>query len=133
VSVLPDLQTLLTDRGVGPVTLGRRPASPDTILTLQTYQGDPNRLYAETGVPADERLAVQVVARARNQAEAEQLAARAFDALQFHARVINGRRYRHSRANQHPAYIGIDENDRALVSFNLTLRRYRTAGLDKEQ
>lgn len=134
MSVLLDLATLLQAKGVGTlwttIFIGRRPSTPDTCLVLQSYQGDPNRLHGDTNVPADERLAVQVMARAVNQADAEALAEAAFTQVQFrHETLASGRVYAWCRANQSPAYIGVDENNRALISFNVTLRRDRTTDL----
>lgn len=133
MSVLTDLGTLLASKNVGvlwtDIFLGRRPAEPDLCLTLQTYAGDPNRLHGDTNVPADERLAVQVMARAVSQADAEALAENAFTNVTFRYQVINGNRYAWCRANQRPAYVGVDANNRPLISFNVSLRRDRTTNL----
>lgn len=133
MSVLTDLGQLLETRSVGilwtDIFLGRRPAEPDTCLTLQTYQGDPNRLHGDSNVPADERLAVQVMARAADQGDAEALAESAYTKIAFRSKTLNGNRYAWCRANTRPAYVGVDANDRALVSFNVTLRRDRTTDL----
>ena len=127
MSVLRDLATLLT--GVGaPIITGRRPATPDRMVSLQTYPGDPNRYLDANNLPADERLAVQLTARAErnNQAAAETLAEAAFRAVTQRHVTINGRRYAWIRANHYPAYAGTDENDRPLVVVNLTIRRHGT-------
>lgn len=135
MSVLNDLGTYLASKNVGvlwtDIFLGRRPANPHLCLTLQTYPGDPNRLHGDTNVPADERLAVQVMARGPvdGQAAAETLAESAFTRIAFRYQVINGNRYAWCRANQRPAYVGVDENNRPLISFNVTLRRDRTTDL----
>jgi len=134
MSVLNDLAQLLEDEGVGTVEtdifMNRRPDAPDTCLTLTIYQGEDNRLHADTNIPADERLAVQVSARAPAYVDAETLADQAFTALHFrHRTLTSGRRYAWSKANQSPGYIGVDANDRKLIVFNLRLRRHRTTDL----
>lgn len=124
MSVLTDLATLLTSVGA-PVVPGRRPAAPDRVVSLQTYPGDPNRILDANNLPADERLAVQVTARAErgNQAAAEALAEAAFRAVSRRHVVLNGRAYDWIRANHYPAYVGVDENDRPMVVVNVTARR----------
>ena len=128
MSVLLDLKTLLDSESVGPAFIGRRldpPEQPDAGIWLQTYVGDPNRLLDGDNLPADERLAVQVMARAQqhDQFAAETLAHQAFRALSTRHVSVNGREYAWVRANHYPAYIGVDENDRPLVVCNFTARR----------
>ena len=134
MSVLPDLAQLLEDASVGTlgttIFMSRRPDSPGTCVTLTAYQGEDNRLHADTNIPADERLSVQVATRAADYATAETLADQAFTALHFrHKTLASGRRYAWSKANQSPGYIGVDANDRKLIVFNLRLRRHRTTDL----
>lgn len=134
MSVLSDLAQLLQTEGVGTVGtdifMVRRPDSPNTCLTLTEYQGEDNRLPGPTNIPADERLSVQVAARAESYPDAEALASQAFTALHFrHKTLASGRRYAWSKANQSPGYIGVDANDRKLIVFNLRLRRHRTTDL----
>lgn len=132
MSVLTDLASVLTAAEVTPVFRGGRPATPDACVTLQSYLGDPNRAFSDTGVPAIEQHNIQVVARAANQGAAETLAKAAFDAIQFPFKLINGSRYTHCRANQNPAFIGVDANDRPLIAFNVRLTKLRSAGLELE-
>lgn len=129
MSELLDFAKRLQTAGVGTlwtdVFVGRRPKTPDKCVTLQTYGGDPNRLLDADNRPADERIAVNVMTRAANQADAETLARSAFDALSFrHFTGDSGDRYAWGRATSMPAYIGTDENDRVLVGFNFTARRH---------
>lgn len=134
MSVLTDLVALLETEGVGTVGTdifySRRPDQPDTCLTLTDYPGQASRLHGPTNIPADERIAVQVMARSKSYDTAKALAESAFTALHFrHKTLASGRRYAWSKANQQPAPIGVDANDRRLVSFNLRLRRHRTTDL----
>lgn len=125
MSVLTDLRDHLTAQGVtAPIARGDRPDKPDELLTLQTYGGPPGELRDQRGLPADERLAVQVVARAATQAAAETLARQAWSALHFRHETLNGNRYAWCRANQAPYHLGTDERDRHMVAFNLTTRRH---------
>lgn len=132
--MLPDLAQLLEDEGVGTVGtnifMSERPDAPDDCLTISDYSGEGNRLHGNTNVPADERFSVQVMARSKSYVTAWSLAESAFTAISFRHKTLNsGRRYAWSRANQSPAYIGIDQNDRKLVTFNVMLRRHRSTDL----
>lgn len=111
--------TLWTD-----MHLGGRPASPDRVLTLHSYIGDGNRLHDASNLPADERIAVQVTARASTWGDADAFAVAAYRALPFRHYTVNGRSYAWGLANHVPAAIGSDENDRKLVVFNFTARRH---------
>lgn len=132
MSVLEDLGNRLEDESVGTLWtdlfLGRRPDTPDQCVTLQTYPGDASRLRSPNNVPVDERFNVQVMTRAARdgQKSAETLAWSAFDAIQSRSATLDSsRRYAHIRAVQTPAYIGVDANNRPLVSFNVEVRRHR--------
>lgn len=134
MSILTDLGTLLEDQSVGTlgtdIFLSRRPDQPDDCLTLTTYYGENNRIHGETNIPADERFLVQVLSRSKSYATAEAKAEQAFTALHFrHKTLDSGRRYAWSLASQMPSYIGVDEYDRSLISFNLRIRRHRTTDL----
>ena len=125
-TVLEDLRQRLIDAGVTPVAIGRRPNEPDEIVTLQTYVGPESRLPDGQNHPADERIAIQAMARGSKRAsqrDAEILARRAHDALIGRHLTMNGVKYDWIEANHLPAYAGRDENDRALVSVNFTVRR----------
>lgn len=133
--LLDDLARLAETEGVATygtnLFTGSRPDQPDTVLVLTNYQGPANRLHGDKGIPVDERLAVQVMARAVGYDDAAALAEQAYDALQFrHATLNSGRRYAWSIAQQYPAPVGRDQNGRVLISFNLRLRRHRTDGVE---
>lgn len=136
MSVLTDLADRLEAAGVGTkwngttgdIVRGQRIDEPgDKALFLQTYAGDPSRIRNDDNLPADERLNVQILARGANQGEADTFAKSAWNAVQGNRVTINGNRYAHIRAAQHPAYMGVDETNRPLVVFNLEIRRHRDA------
>ncbi len=123
-TLLEDLRQRLLDAGVTPVATGRAPDQPDTLVILQTYAGGESSLLDADGIPADERHAVQVMARARSQRAAEALAKRASDAIAGRHFTSNNNRYCWAFANHQPFFVGVDANDRALVSTNITVRRH---------
>lgn len=128
VDALRDFAARLEAAGVATLWtdmhLGGRPATPDRALTLQSYVGEPNRLHDASNRPADERIAVQIVARAGTWADADALAVAAYRALPFRHYEANGRRYAWGVANHHPAAMGTDENHRPLIVFNFSARRH---------
>lgn len=135
MSVLTDLADRMEAEGVGTkwngstgdISMGMRfDAINSPALFLQTYAGDPSRIRNEEYLAADERLNVQVLARGPkgNQGAAETLAVNAWTAVQGRHVTINNSTYAHIRAPQYPAYLGVDEQDRPLVVFNLELRRH---------
>ena len=138
MSTVRDIAERLAAKGLGTIAgsgpeptifPGRRPDSPDRMLSVQSYPGDPPRLLDGDNLPADERVAFQItarVARGSGQGAAEVLADQAFRALVGRHLTINGRTYHWIRANHLPASIGVDENDRPLVVVNMTARRRGT-------
>jgi len=134
MSVLTDLAQRLEDEGVGTMNTnifrGREPDEPDEMLRLQTFSSTDSRIRNDEYVPADERLNVQVLARSLYQGAAETLAESAFDAIQFRSETLtSGRFYPYARAPRYPAYIGVDERGRHLVTFDVEVRRLRDTGL----
>ncbi len=134
MSVLTDLAQRLEDQGVGTVGTdifrGRTPDEPDQLLRVQTFDGVNSRIRNDEYLPADERMSVQVLARSLYQGAAETLAEQAFDAIQFRSETLtSGRFYPYARAPRFPAYIGVDERGRHLVTFDVEVRRLRDSGL----
>jgi hypothetical protein len=75
-------------------------------------------------------MSVQVLARSLYQGAAETLAESAFDAIQFRSETLaSGRFYPYVRAPRFPAYVGVDERGRHLVTFDVEVRRLRATGL----
>lgn len=127
-TLLEDLRTRLVDAGLGPVALGRRPSAPAEVIVIQSYPAGPSRVFDDDNQPAVEELSAQVVVRAAGPGGAQQRSAEVL-ARQVHAAitgrhlVLNGNHYDDIRANHLPAPIGVDEDSRALVVINLTIRR----------
>jgi len=134
MSVLNDLAVRLQTRGVGTIGTdifrGRTPDEPDQLVRVQTFDGVNSRIRNDEYLPADERMSVQVLARSLYQGAAETLAESAFDAIQFRSETLtSGRFYPYARAPRYPAYIGVDERGRHLVTFDVEVRRLRDTGL----
>jgi hypothetical protein len=134
MSVLTDLAQRLEDEGVGTVGTnifrGRTPDDPDELVRVQTFDGADSRIRNDEYLPADERMSVQVLARSLYQGAAETLAESAFDAIQFRSETLaSGRFYPYVRAPRFPAYVGVDERGRHLVTFDVEVRRLRATGL----
>ena len=134
MSVLTDLATRLDDKNVGTLNTtifrGRLPDEPDAVIALQTYDRDESRIRGVEYLAADERFNVQVTVRSLNQAAAETLADSAWDAIQFRHKVLSsGLTYQYARCPSKPAFIGVDERGRHLITFNVEVRRLRKTGL----
>lgn len=134
MSVLTDLATLLDDEGVGTLDTtifrGRLPDEPDECIALQTYSRDDSRIRGLEYLAADERFNIQVMTRSLYQGAAETLADQAWDAIQFrHETLTSGKLYQYARCPRKPAFIGVDDRGRHLVSFDVEVRRLRSTGL----
>lgn len=134
MSVLTDLATLLDDEGVGTLNTnifrGVLPDEPDQCLALQTYSRDDSRIRGVQYLPADERFNIQVTVRAEFQGAADTLADTAWDAIQFrHKTLSSGALYQYARCPRKPAFIGVDDRGRPLLTFDVEVRRLRSADL----
>lgn len=134
MNLLTDFGQLLQSEGVGTlgtdIFLSRAPDQPDECLILTEYQAYPSRIFGNRNIPADERHAVQVMARAADYPSALSLAHEAYDVVNFrHKTLASGRRYAWSKADSQPFFMGVDGNDRKMVVFNIRIRRHRTTDL----
>lgn len=134
MSVLTDLATVIDDAAVATLDTnlfrGRLPDEPDECLALQTYAGDPSRIRSDDYLAADERFNVQVTARSLYQGAAETLAINAWNAVQFRNETLaSGAFYPYARCPRQPAFIGVDDRGRNLVTFDIEVRRLRSDGL----
>lgn len=130
--LLPDLKARLDAFGIAPVQLGRMRDTPDHVIALNTYPGDPSRDHTSDGLPVLESHNVQVMIRASARdgiAGAETLAYRAYRAIVGRHLLLPNpttgpRRYDWIRAPRVPAYVGHDQNDRPIVTFDLEIQRW---------
>lgn len=126
MSMLNELSDYLAGQGItDPIYLGSRPDSPDTLLALYAYPGNPPEYVQESFAPVRERPQIQVVAKALEYEDAEDLIYRAWYALAAITNAdLGATRYRSVRPDMSPALLGRDKNDRILLFFN--------AAVDKE-
>lgn len=130
--LLPDLKARLDAFGIMPVHLGRMRDQPDHAIALIPYPGDASRDHAASGLPVLESHNVQVMIRASTRdgiAGAETLAYRAYRAIVGRHLLLpdpatGPRRYDWIRAPRVPAYVGTDQNDRPIVTFDLEIQRW---------
>lgn len=128
MAMLDDLETLLTDAGIGPVHKGGGLLTdPDTAVALLESPSLPPVVgmgVGQAGVIM-EQAGVQVIVRAPEYEPGRALAVLALNALDNAGpTTINGVRYDDIRAQQRPPMsIGLDQNRRALFSFNLIVSR----------
>ena len=124
MSVLTALAERLAAGNPGvPVFAGARDPVPDEALNVQTYGGPPGRHLDDRNHHLVEFVAFQVMSRAASQEIATRAAERAYVILPGRHVVLDGVRYDWIEANHRPAYVGVDQNGRALVSVNFTARR----------
>jgi len=130
MSILDDMLTILQAAGVGtPGTnlfKGRTPPSPDAILVVQEYPGEPPSYTHDSSHPAIRYPRVQVSTRAAAYDTAEQKIQAAYDAL---SGIVNtpspsGAIYFLSiRPLGEPGYAGVDENNRVKFVCNFEVKR----------
>lgn len=111
-------EALVTDDGVD-VFRDFRPESPDSLVVLQEYSGDPASMY-------DPRVhrSVQISTRAKDADEARRKALSIFKAFQD-KRMDDGRvdltpaRWGQVYLRQPPFMLKRDENNRTIYAFNI--------------
>lgn len=127
MSALSEIGHFLESQGLGTqgstLFLGSRPDAPDTVLAVYQYPSGSSPEYVQESFgPIAEKVQIQVVARSRDYAEAEQLAYQAWSALAAVTNaILSGTKYRKIIPNSSPGLLGRDTDDRLLVSFNATV------------
>lgn len=114
----PDVATLGTN-----LFAGRLPDAPDTAIGVRTYGGGAARFIHEMLAPSMETARVQVLTRAASLGDAEELADAAYMRL---AALRNREDVWSVEPLESPFDAGRDENDRALVVFNVRASRRRS-------
>lgn len=131
--VLADLKALLQHYAFTAATiqLSRMEDAPDAALALIGYAGGANRDLTGHGIPVLNTLNVQVLVRGSKDGGVATVMATAESAW----RILTGRHVRFPltgttrrtydwiRAEQAPYHLGFDENDRPIVSWNLSLQQ----------
>lgn len=128
---LADMKTRMTGfthKGAAvTIAAARIPDSPDMVLTLREYAGDPPKDYDAGGLPAFESPGLQLIARVAPNAGVAAAEALAVDAMRWLAgRHVNvaTQRYDWVAPNHRPFLMGFDENDRPLVVCNFRVQRW---------
>lgn len=104
--------------------IGYRPDSPDTVISVHQYPGDPPEYVQNSPSPNVEKVQIQVVARSHSYVEAETLAYRAWNKLaSITNTTLGGTKYRSIRPNNSPGAWGVDSNSRTLIGFNATAEK----------
>lgn len=124
---LDEIAAWLVSKGVGTIgsniILGSRGTIPTGdgpyISLTETGGSGPTRVHNEAG-PHTQRPTAQVLVRAKNYLEARLMAKTAYDALDgvFNTR-LSGVFYQKITARQEPTDIGLDQDKRVMISFNI--------------
>lgn len=116
-----DIAQLLQVGGVGTlgvdIFLGQLPASPDNVAAVYEYAGEPPELHSNIEFPS-----VQVLVRDRTYSAGRQRIGQVLTTLHgFHETVVSGKRYLLIKANQSPAFLERDDNNRVIFVINFTI------------
>ena len=129
--LLNDIGDYLSSQGgyvqASTLFLGKRPEQPDTCLTVAEWQGLP-AVHAFSALPGQavvERAVIQVVARgaAEDYQPTRLNAQNAWALLDGLSRTINGVSYKWIKARQSPFLMGMDEEKRILIGFNMDVTK----------
>lgn len=116
--LLNDIATYLQANGVGTIGtdifLGQLPANPDNVTAIFEYAGEPPDLHWNGEYPG-----LQVLVRNKSYEAGRQKIEQAKNILHgVSETVINNHRYLLIRANQSPAFLQRDENNRTIFACN---------------
>lgn len=128
--LLDDIAGYLQTQGVGIVGNdlfnGYMPDQPDNLVALFEYAGSPMELTMGTGDPTLERPGLQVRVRNNLYPSAKAKIEAIVDVLHgLTETVISGKRYLLIRANQSPASMGLDANNRSEFVVNFSVLKER--------
>lgn len=123
--LIRDIAQILQSNGIGTlgvdIFLGQLPASPDNVVAIFEYAGEPPDLHANIEYPG-----LQVMVRNKRYDAGRQKIEQARNVLHgIVETVINGHRYLLIRANQSPFLLERDENNRAIFVCNFRLIKER--------
>ena len=116
--MIRDIAQILQNNGIGTlgadIFLGQLPASPDNVVAVFEYAGEPPDLHSNVEYPG-----LQVLARNKSYDTGRQKIEQAKNILHgLTETVINGHRYLLIQAKQSPAFLERDENNRAVFVCN---------------
>jgi len=116
--LLEDVASYLQSQGTGTIGadifLGQLPVSPDNVVAIFEYAGEPPDLHWQGEYPG-----LQILVRNKNYEVGRQKIEQVKNVLHGLAEtVVNGHRYLLIRANQSPAFLQRDENGRAIFVCN---------------
>lgn len=116
-----DIAQLLQNAGVGTlgvdIFLGQLPASPDNVVAIFEYTGEPPELHSNIEFPS-----VQVLVRDNGYNAGRLRIGQAQSTLHgVHETLVNGKRYLLIKANQSPAFLERDGNNRVIFIINFTI------------
>jgi len=120
--LLDDIAGYLASHGITGVYKGFMPDKPDDVMALFEYAGSPTELTMGEGDPVVERPGLQVRVRSRSYPAGRAKIQEVVDILHGVAGVVlGGTRYLLIRANQSPASLGLDQNNRSefVVNFEV--------------
>lgn len=116
--LLEDIGNYLQANGVGTIGadifLGQLPASPDNVVAVFEYAGEPPDLHWQGEYPG-----LQILVRNKSYLAGRSKIEQARNVLHGMAETaINNHRYLLIRANQSPAFLQRDENNRVIFVCN---------------
>lgn len=116
--LIRDIAQILQTNGIGvlgtDIFLGQLPASPDNVVAVFEYAGEPPDLHWPGEYPG-----LQILVRNKSYEAGRQKIEQVKNILHGLAEtVVNNHRYLLIRANQSPAFLQRDENNRAIFVCN---------------
>lgn len=124
--MLDDIATYLAQQGITQaIHKGYMPDEPDNVVGLFEYGGEPSELTMGDGDPVIERPGLQVRVRDMDYQQARAVIGSIIAVLHGATSLTAGDGYLLIRANQSPASIGRDANNRSELVVNFSIIRER--------
>lgn len=124
--LLDDIAAILQQRGVTGVYKGFMPDTPDNLVALFEYAGEPMELTMGGEDSVLERPGLQVRVRDTSYPAGRAKIGQIVDILHGLSEVVvNGTRYLLIRANQSPESLGLDANNRSEFVCNFSVLKER--------
>ena len=124
--LLDDIASYLQQQGISGVYKGFMPDTPDNLVALFEYAGEPIELVMGADDPVLERPGLQVRVRDKSYPAGRAKIGQIVDFLHGLSEVVvNGTRYLLIRANQSPESLGLDANNRSEFVCNFSVLKER--------